>query len=179
MLGTLDKKLKKGFTIMSNYKIFFVLLLFIIIDSCSKSNTSNTNEFFPPVAVRIDINTSLPYYSALTMQQGWVYEQGGNKGIIIYNSPLNGIVAFDRTCPINPTLECAFVSMDSSNTFFKCSQYANSGKKCTNAGFCTTTFFPDNGYPRSYPTALNNFPILPLKSYRVTTDAPGVYHISN
>jgi hypothetical protein len=148
----------------------FTALLF----SCSKTSNTSTagTDFFLPVTVNVRILMSDPHYGALSMMQGWIYEPGvGNqgRGIIIYHTINDVYVAFDRTCPVNPTQDCAFVSMDSTNTFLRCSQYPNSGKNCTTGGFCNSKFSPDNGFP-FYGSAK-----VPLKQYNVRTDGTYIY----
>jgi hypothetical protein len=133
---------------MNKYILTACIVLLSVL-SCKKdsNNGSNSTDFFPPVAVRIDINLALPQYNVLTLPQGWVYEAGGNKGVVIYHTINDEYVAFDRTCPVDPQKECAFVSVDSSNSFYRCSQFPNSGKTCTGVGFCSSRFDAANGFP--------------------------------
>ena len=80
-------------------------------------------------------------------------------------------MAFDRTCPVNPTDTCAYVSMDSSGIYFFCSKTHIIGPVCSgsNAGICKSTFYPDTGFPRSGTAKV------PLKQYVVKTDARNIY----
>ncbi len=144
--------------------------------SCSKTSNTSTagTAFFPQVPVNITIQLSGPAYAALTFQQGWVYEPGGYKGIIIYHTINDVYVAYDRTCPVNPMDTCAYVSMDSSLVYFSCSKKHIIGPICTstNAGICESTFIPDNGFPRSGNAKV------PLKQYTVVYDGTNYLHIT-
>ncbi len=124
--------------------------------SCSKdsSSTNGSNTYFLPVAVNIQgINLDFPDNAVLTQIQGWKYFPGGNKGIILYHNINDEFVAFDLTCPVDPQKDCAVVSMDSTNTFYKCAQYKNSVKQCTTGGFCNSKFDCASGYPISAPAS--------------------------
>lgn len=156
-------------------KLIIATCLFVLLSglSCKKDSSSGTStDFFPPVAVRIDINLALPQYNVLTLPQGWVYEVGGNRGVVIYHTINDEYVAFDRTCPVDPQKDCAFVSVDSSNTFYRCAQFPNSGKNCTGAGFCNSRFDAAGGFPVSGSAKLA------LRQYYVKKDGTFL-HIQN
>jgi len=160
-----------------NKFIGFVCIALLFF-SCSKSGNTSTAgaPFFPLVPVNITIQLNGPQYGALALQQGWVYEPGGYRDIIIYHTINDVYVAFDRTCPVNPMDSCAFVSMDSSGFYFSCSKKHIIGPICnkSNAGICSSTFMPDTGFPRS---GIAN---VPLKQYTVKLDAMGNYlYITN
>jgi len=170
----MDVKQKKDFIIMN--KFISAVSICILFFSCSKNSNNVTNTtFFPPVTVNLSIKLSLPYYAALTMPQGWMYLPGGYRGIILYNSVTNGIIAYDRACPVNTNDSCAFVNMDSAGYYLVCSKTHVFGPICTasNAGICGSKFLPDNGYPNSGPATL------PLKQYVVRNDGGDNYTITN
>lgn len=148
----------KAFIIMN--KILSVIALVLITTAGCKDAATNTNQdFFTPVQVYLNINLSLPSYAPLTIPQGFVYEPGGNKGIIIYRTIYNEYVAFDRTCPNNPTEVCSYISMDSTSAFFRCGQYDPYWKGCCNSKFDPATGTPIEGAARR-----------PLKQYLVRQD---------
>ncbi len=172
MRDILDEKLKRDFILMNKIFVYFCITGFFL--SCSKSSNTSTagTDFFLPVTVNVKILLTDPRYIQLAQMQGWIYEPNvGNqgKGIVIYHTINDVFVAFDRTCPVTPTQDCAFVSMDSSGTFYKCSQYINSGKTCTTGGFCNSKFLPDNGFPISGTAKV------PLKQYVVKSDGTYLY----
>lgn len=159
-------------------KLFCSLTIVLMFASCSKdsnSNSSASNTFFPPVAVNVKILLTDPTYGYLSLQQGgYACVLGGNRGIIIYHTINDDYVAFDRTCPVDPTKDCAYVTMDSSGgLFFKCAQFPNApyscGRTCTTGGFCSSKFDAATGFPISGSAKL------PLKQYIVKKDATYLY----
>jgi len=158
---------------MNMNKAITIICIAFLFNSCSKSSNTSTAgaPFFPQVPVNITIQLNGPQYGALTFQQGWVYEGGGYKGLIIYHTINDVYVAYDRTCPVNPMDTCAYVSMDSSGIYFSCSKKHIIGPPCTstNAGICQSTFIPDNGFPRSGTAKV------PLKQYVVKSDGNYLY----
>lgn len=157
MLATTGAKQGKDFIIM-NKLIALVALMGFTLSNC-KDNTVTSQDFFTPVQVYLNINMSLPSYAPLTIPQGFVYEAGGNKGIIIYRTIYNEYVAFDRTCPNNPTDACSYISMDSTSAFYRCGQYDPSWKACCNSKFDPATATPIEGAAKR-----------PLKQYIVKQD---------
>jgi nitrite reductase/ring-hydroxylating ferredoxin subunit len=140
--------------------IIFLLATFL---SCSKSDvtTNNNVDFFPPVAVNLQLNLTLAQNMILTIPGGWKYEFGGNKGIVICALPDNSFVAYDRTCSYNPKDTCSTCVVDSSNAFISC------GTKALPC--CGSKFSLANGFPLSAPARL------PLKQYRVRKDGDMLY----
>jgi Rieske Fe-S protein len=118
-------KQEKDFIPMN--KQFFVITLcislIVVLSNCKKSNVDNQVDFFPPVQVYTQLNLSLPQYVALTFPQGYVYLPEGNKGIVVFNKPSGGYVAFDRTCSHNPNDACAQVTVDSNFVGLRCGKY--------------------------------------------------------
>jgi len=164
----------------------FVLFLAVLtIMSCTKSGTNNgATDFFTPVPVNItNINLSYPQYSYLSIQGGFYYFPlpAGNRGIILYHATTGtstGVdyVAFDRTCPVNPTSTCSMVSMDSSGFYLICSQsHVNllGTAPCSGTGACNSTFDPNLGTQRSGSATRG------LKQYNVRVDGNGVLSITN
>lgn len=144
MPDTMDVKQVKAFIVMN--RILSIITLVLLTTLGCKDATTNTNQdFFTPVQVYLNINTQLPSYAPLTIPNGFVYEPGGNKGIIIYRTIYNEYVAFDRTCPNNPTEACSYISMDSSLAYFRCGQYDPYWKGCCNSKFDPATGTPIEG----------------------------------
>lgn len=95
--------------ILTKYNIFF-LLIFVHLCSCEKYNHP-----VPDVPVEKSININLPLYSTLQGVSGWVYLQGGSRGIIVYRKNLDQFIALDRHGTKNPFDECDPLYVDSSN----------------------------------------------------------------
>lgn len=68
---------------------------------------------FPTVTV----NLNYPQYQRLKLDGGYVYIDGGLKGIILYRANENSYLAFERACPHHPDASCAIVQVDGSTLF--------------------------------------------------------------
>ncbi len=78
---------------------FIVVILFsIAIISCKKNNQAqqNPNNQYP---VNITIYKTDPQFFNLNVVTGWIYVNGGGKGIIVFRSGANDFKAFERECP--------------------------------------------------------------------------------
>lgn len=93
-------------------KFLFLSVLCITISSCRR-NTS----YIPRVPVDVIINTLDPAYQKLNGIGGWVYVEGGSKGIIVFRSDYNDFMAFDRHCTYTPENSCSKVSVDYFNLY--------------------------------------------------------------
>lgn len=131
------------FTTMSKH-ILTVLICAFTLAGC-KDNVNNNDDFFTPVQVYLSINLNLPSAAPLTVPQGFIYENGGNKGVVIYHTIYNEYVAFDRTCPHEPTNECSYITVDSSSTYFGCGQYKPDWTPCCGSKFDPATGAAING----------------------------------
>jgi len=125
----------------------YIGILVLLFSSCNgKKNKVDPNlDFFPPVFVDFYVNLSLPDAAALQFPQGWIYRNGGNKGIIIYNTGFEGpdkFQAYDRTCPYKPDSTCSYVSVDSNSVYFVCGQYNPNFKPC-----CGSKFYANGASP--------------------------------
>jgi hypothetical protein len=92
------------------------LLIFIgfLLFSCSDTVTGPT---IPNVPVSEQINVNSLQYPQLRQDGGYVYLNGGYKGIIIVRQSATQYSAFERGCPYDPTAACAQVKVDQSNLF--------------------------------------------------------------
>ena len=129
MLDITVVKQVKAFTLMN--KLTCIILLLLFTNQGCKDNNLNNQDFFTPIQVYLNINLSLPSYAPLTIPQGFVYEPGGNRGIIIYRTIYNEYVAFDRT-----------------SSFYRCGQYDPYWKGCCNSKFDPATGTPIEGAAR-------------------------------
>lgn len=69
----------------------------------------------PYVPVEKQINITLPSYSSLQGVSGWIYLEGGSKGLIVYRRSLDAFVVMDRHSTHTSQSECTGVEVDSSN----------------------------------------------------------------
>ncbi|MBS1950572.1 MAG: hypothetical protein OJF59_000761 [Cytophagales bacterium] len=95
----------------------------------------------------ITVNLTYPQFQRLKTDGGFVYLDGGLKGIILYRSGENSFNAYDRACAHDFTANCS-VQVDGSTLFMI--------DRCCNSSFS----FPD-GQPTGGPAQR------PLIQYRV------------
>lgn len=89
----------------------YILLIPILFFSCKKDKNSN----IPLVSVNITINTNDPAYNSIAVPGGWIYINGGSRGIIIYRVNNDSFHAYDRHCTYDSGNSCALVSVDGTN----------------------------------------------------------------
>jgi len=92
-------------------KWFYILLLPLIFFNCTKDENSN----IPLVKVDITIHITDPAYIDIAVPGGWMYVNGGSRGIIIYRVSNDAFNAYDRHCTYESSNSCALVSVDVSN----------------------------------------------------------------
>jgi nitrite reductase/ring-hydroxylating ferredoxin subunit len=101
---------------MKHRFIFLSISLTILLTSLSCSNrTPDNNPNLPNIPVNVTISLNSPSYINLQVPGGWAYsDNGGIRGLIIYNLNGNDFVAFDRACPhLSPTQNCSQMTVDS------------------------------------------------------------------
>ena len=95
------------------HQIFYSLLFFVLcffLSNCKKNNDDRV----PYVPVNVVLNTSDPLFVRLNAPGGWVYINGGSRGIVIYRLSLDDFRAYDRHCTYQPTDACGKVSVNAS-----------------------------------------------------------------
>lgn len=118
------------------------------------------NEFIPDVAVDITANINNPGYINLAVIGGWMYFQGGSKGIVVYRYSNDMFMAYDRHCPYIPGEGCTTAVDTSNNLNIKC--------PC-----CGSVFIITDGSISSGPAER------PLKRYQTYFDGSAILHIYN
>ena len=113
----------------------------------------------PNIPVDIYIYPSQPIYYDLNTIGGWMYINGGVRGIIVYRKSLDQFIALERNCSFDPQEECATVNVDQSNIF--------ATDSC-----CESQFLLLDGQVINPPA------ILPLKQYSTYYDG-NMLHIYN
>jgi nitrite reductase/ring-hydroxylating ferredoxin subunit len=93
----------------------FALIYFITLGLTLVSCEGETHPV-PNVPVNIVINLDLPSYQPLNAPGGWVYLQGGSKGIVLYRN-FDEFVALERHPTYNSNDPCGGVLVDSLNIF--------------------------------------------------------------
>ena len=95
---------------ISIYKLLFSFILIIIFFSCSKKN----EDIVPNTFVDITLHLGNPSNIKLNSIGGWVYVDGGVKGIVVYKKSPEEFVAFDRNCTYQPSNACSTIEVDDS-----------------------------------------------------------------
>jgi len=98
-----------------NKKPFYIFCLL----SLAACNSSPIDDLIPNVPVNIELNLSDIDNLALQQIGGFVYLDGGVRGIILIRTSFDTYEAMDRNCTYQPTSSQAIVSMDSSGFFME------------------------------------------------------------
>jgi nitrite reductase/ring-hydroxylating ferredoxin subunit len=107
------------------------------------------------VAVNITLYINDPQNVSLTTIGGWLYVNGGNRGIVVHRISQNQFVAFDRTCPYRPDETASQVSVDSSNVILEDRS-------------CGSKFLLSDG------SAIQTPALVPLKAYTTAFDGNAI-----
>lgn len=97
-------------------KLPFAMLLFLLtsIWLLSAVSCKKDNDTVPNISVNIVISTTDPHYNDLNAVGGWIYLNGGSRGIIVYRYSMDEFMAYDRHCTYVPLESCAIVEVDQS-----------------------------------------------------------------
>ncbi len=136
-------------------KRVFLLPFLLIASACSDTDTGPN---IPVRLVNLQINLNNIQYQNLRQTGGFVYVEGGHKGLILFRKSESSYLAWDRICPHGPENVCEIVEMDASGFFMT--------DKC-----CESVFDLD-GYPSAGPARY------PLVEYQATSDGTFLY-VSN
>ena len=85
-----------------------ICLFFLTQSACKKEN----NRRIPYVPVNAVLYISDPQFNRLNVVGGWVYINGGSRGIIVYRRGQDDFVAYDRHCTFEPDNACGRVSVN-------------------------------------------------------------------
>lgn len=116
-------------------KIFFILVSLPLFYSCNNDNTE-----IPDVMVDEWVYINNPSNIKLQSPGGWVYTQGGIKGIILYRVSIDKFKAYERSCPHISPNSCSFLDVEKDITT-RCD--------CDDKEFLLATGEPINGAPSS------------------------------
>lgn len=123
----------------------FFLFFLMAITACS---TQEPQTNIPNVNVDIEVDLSSIDNQALQQIGGFIYLDGGVRGIVLIHTTTTDYVALDRNCTFEPADAKAIVAMHSSGFYLEDAS-------------CTSTF-DLNGFPTGGPAEF------PLKEYRVS-----------
>lgn len=136
---------------------YTIVLLCCVITLFSGSCKKDTESTVPDTPVDIYIYTSSPTFVNLNAVGGWVYVNGGVRGILVYRKTSSDFMAYDRNCTYQSSNPCATIHVDASNIIAK--------DTC-----CNSEFSMYDGSVLQTPASL------PLKAYNTTFDG-NVLHI--
>jgi Rieske Fe-S protein len=146
---------------MTMIKKSFLLTLMVLLagglllSRCKKEQDNGV----PMISVDTYLYTSDPAFINLNAVGGWVYINGGVRGILIYRKSISDFIAYDRNCTYQSSEACATVHVDASNII--------ATDTC-----CHSQFSIVDGSVLTGPAGL------PLKTYNTTFDG-NMLHIYN
>jgi hypothetical protein len=133
-------------------KSHLFISIFLILIACEpKVEESGV----PNVAVNLEINLNDIDNATLKLIGGYIYADGGVRGIVIYHESVNSYKAYDRNCTFQPTDPCATVEMHSSGFYIE--------------DTCCSSSFDLSGFPTGGPA------LFPLKEYSVSLSGDILY----
>lgn len=139
---------------------YFPVILFCALALLGGSCKKDTESTVPFAPVDIYIYTSSPSFVNLNSVGGWVYIDGGVRGILVYRKSSSEFMAYDRNCTYQSSNPCATVHVDASNIIAK--------DTC-----CNSEFSMYDGSVLQAPASL------PLKTYNTTFDGNVLHIYSN
>ena len=101
-------------------KYLKIILIITVLIGCKRNQQQIRN-----VPVNITIYPSTPAYFNLSVPGGWVYINGGVKGIIVYKKSNDEFLAYERCSTYEPENECA-VNVDTTNNVILIDPCSNS-----------------------------------------------------
>lgn len=93
------------------------VLCVLFFAQCNKNKNSDSSYAdIPQVPVDLYLPLDQPAYFDLTVIGGWVYVEGGSRGILVYRNP-EGYKAYERHTPYKSSESCAVVSVDDTRIY--------------------------------------------------------------
>lgn len=102
----------------------------------------------PNVPVNVEINLRAIDSAPLQLVGGYIYVDGGVRGIIVRRESQNEYSAFERNCPYRPQDACALVEMNDTGFYME--------------DLCCGSTFDLSGFPTAGPATL------PMKKYNTS-----------
>jgi len=127
-----------------NYSFLKTIVSFLLLagvcsfgTGCGGSDMSDDPVPYVPFD-EVVINLNLPAYTSIRTDGGYVYLDGGVRGLIVYRQNATTYIAFERNCSFHPNEACATVEMHVSTLYML--------DAC-----CSSTFNLPAGEPTSGP----------------------------
>ncbi|HCA82398.1 MAG TPA: hypothetical protein DEP18_01325 [Flavobacteriales bacterium] len=140
---------------MKKSALFFTFLACFLF-SCRKDD-----DRIPDVLVDISVNINNPGYFNLQAIGGWMYFEGGSRGILVYRRSQDEFMAYDRHCPWEPANPCGKITVDTSSNII------------ARDACCGSAFVMTDGSVSQGPASR------PLKQYLVYWDGLSILRIYN
>ena len=152
MQDILVEKVERDFIPMIKRFVFF---LFLVLNmGCEPQPPYSDIPIIPFADIYIDL--SLPAYSNLLFDGGYVEINGGVRGIILYRESANIYHAYERNCSYMPNEACATVNVDFSGLYMV--------DPCCNSSFSFSNGFPLGGPAfyglREYQSYISGFELI-------------------
>jgi Rieske Fe-S protein len=162
MLALMEEKVERDFMSTTKLLGFALLLMSCSLLAC-KDDAAGDNPV-PTAPVNLTINTDLPTYFKLKTLGNYVYEEGGNRGVLIIHGYDDNFYAFDRLCTHLPDLSCSLIHVDSMRLNLRCGTFKDTSWKAC----CDSKYQLDGNVlqgPAKYP----------LRQYPVTFSGSTIY----
>lgn len=111
---------------------------------CSDNKTNNNNPNLPNYTFSVDVDLSLPSYSALAYAGNGTLltQQGaGVRGVVVFNTG-SGFVAYDAACPNQALSACSTMTISGINATCPC----DNKKYSLYTGLCSGQQYPMKAY---------------------------------
>jgi nitrite reductase/ring-hydroxylating ferredoxin subunit len=126
-------------------KIFFLLIILFLSNSCSDNKTTNnSNPYLPNYTFSVDVNLALPGYNILTFAGNAVaitQQNVGVRGVFVFNTG-SGYTAFDMACPNQALATCSTMTLSGIDAVCPC----DSKKYSLYTGLCAGQQYPMKAY---------------------------------
>ena len=120
---------------MKSIHSLFCIFIILLLSNCN-DDTPNSNNFIPSGPVSLVINTDLPEYYKLKNVGNYIYQPGGNRGVIVIHNFDDTYVAIERTCSFEPDKTCSKIFVDSTNLTLRCGTFnLNKWESCCQSRF--------------------------------------------
>lgn len=113
---------------------FFLVAITLFTIHCKDDTLPNS--FIPDGPVSLVINTDLPEYYHMKTPGNYVYQPGGNRGVIVIHNFDDTYISIERTCSHNPDETCSHIYVDSANLTLRCGGFnLNKWQACCDSKF--------------------------------------------
>lgn len=103
-------------------KIIVLLLVSLIVNSCSDNKTVTSNPYLPNYTFSVDVNLDLPGNNDLNFAGNGIsitQQNVGVRGVFLFNTG-SGYTAFDMACPNQPLATCSTMTRSGIDAVCSC-----------------------------------------------------------